>query len=105
MWMVNPSLLCDKHLLGEHVELHMLAGCILKNKSIKGFLDKKIVNPSKIYERHKDIVKEMKKRGFNHRSDLPDLSGKELPACEVNVEKSVRELFSRCEKCRARKSD
>lgn len=28
MWMVDPKIMCRKHLLGEHLELHMLAGCI-----------------------------------------------------------------------------
>ena len=23
MWMVNPKMMCNKHLLGEHVELHL----------------------------------------------------------------------------------
>ena len=39
MWMVNPEILCRKHLLGEHVELHMLVGWIIKGKSIQGYLD------------------------------------------------------------------
>ena len=26
MWMVNPGFMCNKHLLGEHVECHMLVG-------------------------------------------------------------------------------
>jgi hypothetical protein len=32
MWMVDPRLVCSKHLLGEHVELHMFVGCLLKRK-------------------------------------------------------------------------
>ncbi|MEZ0346180.1 MAG: pyrimidine dimer DNA glycosylase/endonuclease V, partial [Infirmifilum sp.] len=26
--MVPPSIMCDRHLLGEHVELHMLVGAL-----------------------------------------------------------------------------
>jgi len=26
MWMLNPKALCRKHLMGEHVEIHMLVG-------------------------------------------------------------------------------
>jgi hypothetical protein len=28
MWMVPPKVMCRKHLLGEHVEIHMLAGSL-----------------------------------------------------------------------------
>ena len=34
MWLVPPSHMCRKHLLGEHVELHMLLGTLKKGKSI-----------------------------------------------------------------------
>lgn len=39
-WLVDPRCLCDKHLLGEHVEHHMFIGTLRKNKSIQGYLDK-----------------------------------------------------------------
>ena len=34
MWMIDPTMLCTKHLLGEHVELHMFVGTINKNKKL-----------------------------------------------------------------------
>jgi hypothetical protein len=30
MWLVDPALLCDKHLLGEHGELHKFQHCFVK---------------------------------------------------------------------------
>ena len=38
MWMLPPKGLCRKHLLGEHVELHMLLGSMRRGKNIDGFL-------------------------------------------------------------------
>ena len=38
MWMVDPKKMCRKHLLGEHVEIHMMVGTLLKGRSIDGFL-------------------------------------------------------------------
>ena len=36
MWMLPPECMCRKHLLGEHVELHMLLGSMRRGKSIEG---------------------------------------------------------------------
>ena len=38
MWMVDPKIMCRKHLLGEHVEHHMFVGTINKRISIVGYL-------------------------------------------------------------------
>ena len=40
MWMIAPRKMCRNHLLGEHKELHQAVGSILKNKSLKGHLEK-----------------------------------------------------------------
>ena len=36
MWMVPVQYMCRKHLLGEHVEHHMLVGSIHKGLSMRG---------------------------------------------------------------------
>lgn len=66
MWMINPSLLCDKHLLGEHFEIHKLIGCLKKRKSIQDIFDKKLIDPKLIYKRHSDLVKEMNNNRSNN---------------------------------------
>ena len=38
MWMLPTAGMCRKHLLGEHVELHMLLGSLRRGKNIEGFL-------------------------------------------------------------------
>ena len=40
MWMVDPRIMCRQHLLGEHVEIHMFVGAISRGKSVKGYLEK-----------------------------------------------------------------
>lgn len=105
MWMINPKFLCRNHLVGEHVELHMLLGSLKKDKNIEGFIADKLVEPQSIQERHKELVGEMDKRGYNHKSELgsEDLKAIEsAPKGEVDLEANRRELWNRCEKCRKR---
>jgi len=101
MWNVNPELMCNQHLLGEHVEMHMFIGVINKNKSIKGYLDKGLVEIHNIKKRHDSLAKEMKKRGFNHKSELPEYN--KIKKGKVNIRKNKIELFKRCKKCRRKK--
>ena len=102
MWMVNPEILCRKHLLGEHVELHMLVGCIIKGKSIQGYLDTGLVETGSIYRRHNELTKEIKRRGYNHKSPL-EITEKVYPARgKVNVTKSLEDLSQRCKECTLR---
>lgn len=42
MWMLPPETMCRKHLLGEHVELHMLLGTMKRGRRIDGFLAGKL---------------------------------------------------------------
>lgn len=98
MWMVSPDKMCRKHLLGEHVELHMLVGSLNRNKSIQGFLDKGLLEPQNIQQRHDVLVQEMKNRGYKHNSPLPDFHTDIVG--EVSVEKSESDLKERCEVCR-----
>lgn len=98
MWNVKPELLCNKHLLGEHVEMHMFAGTIKRNKSIKGFLSKGFVETGNITKRHNELATEMLKRGINHKSELTlDVKNNEG---FVDVLNSLADLAKRCEKCR-----
>jgi len=105
MWMVDPAIMCRKHLLGEHVELHMLIGTIKKGVSIRGYVEKGLVEPFHIHLRHSQLVEEMEKRGYKHLSmienpvDLIKLGSKELNAV-VDREESLKELLRRCSECR-----
>lgn len=103
MWMIDPKLMCDQHLLGEHVELHMLVGSIKRKKSISGFLDKKLLEPMAIKSRHAALVQEMEKRGMNHKSPLKEFDIGYLSiraATKVDINKSILDLEKRCQDCR-----
>jgi hypothetical protein len=100
MWAVNPKVLCQKHLLGEHVETHMFVGTIRKGISIQGYIDKGLVNPARIIERHDLLAKEMTRRGMNHKSPIPLI--KLPPEKPIAVKHSLRELKRRCPDCQAR---
>jgi hypothetical protein len=105
MWNVPANYLCDKHLLGEHVELHMFIGALANGKSLKGYIDKGLVEVHNIPHRHYVIVREMLIRGFNHVSLIDDSDAKLLKSCRmgrVDKEKSIKELCYRCKECNER---
>jgi len=99
MWKVNPELLCDKHLLGEHVEMHMFAGCLRKGTSLKGYLERGLVEIDKILVRHDILAIEMRKRGMKHKSPLAYVWQTRV-AGYVNIHDSIEELKRRCPDCR-----
>jgi hypothetical protein len=66
MWNVDPKLLCHKHLLGEHLEMHMFASAIRENKSIARYLANGLVEPERIVKRHNELAQEMLDRGYRH---------------------------------------
>lgn len=101
MWMVDPRTMCRQHLLGEHVEIHMLVGTLKRGKSIRGFLAGGLVEPQSIQLRHDDLVTEMTARGYNHQSPLPDLPPQD-PGWVVDSDKSLEDLLNRCPECRSR---
>ena len=75
IWDCPASLLSDKHLLGEHVELHTIY-----NAHMRGLTGGYSRHPetlrwaghlAALYARHEEQAQEMAARGFNHRSPLP----------------------------------
>lgn len=109
MWMVNPEILCRKHLLGEHVEMHMFIGHLKKKRGISGYLKNNCLEPRSIFQRHEDLVKEMLKRGYKHKSSMSEEDCSiilELPEyCqywEINRAENEMNLLKRCLGCYAR---
>ena len=98
MWGVNTNILCRQHLLGEHKEVHMLVGCLNKDKNIKGFIDLGHVQINLIKKRHNQLVKEMKKRGYNHQSPLPEFKSKNIG--KIDLKYNLNDLSNRCKECR-----
>lgn len=100
MWNVNPEFLCTKHLLGEHVETHMFCGTINKGISIKGYVEKGLVEVQNIKTRHDELRDEMIKRGMKHNSPLPEY--KSWNEGSIDIDNNIEELKRRCPQCRQR---
>ncbi len=98
MWKLPVKMMCRNHLLGEHLEMHMFVGCLNRNKSVEGYLNKGLLEIHNLENRHEKLVKEMLKRGFNHNSPLPEFARKKLG--KINIQKNKKELLNRCEKCK-----
>lgn len=102
-WNVDPELMCDNHLLGEHNEIHKAVGSIESGRSIQGHIDKGQLNPRDFKRRHDVVVSEMKKRDMNHNSPLE--SSADLSEFDwVNISKGVNimDLWMRCDECHER---
>jgi hypothetical protein len=104
MWMVDPIILCKNHLLGEHGEIHKHLWTFLKRHKKDKYIKNNCIEPSAMERRHNALVKEMLRRGYNHKSPYtqPDISY--LPwyqqCYKVDRNKSLKELVSRCPECR-----
>lgn len=108
MWMVDPLYLCDRHLLGEHGEIHKHLPSFRKGYSVKGrFTPVVQIQLNALVERHDQLAEEMIARGMNHSSpltDVPDLQKiyPEYYDLEVDIDISLADLYERCPRCRAR---
>lgn len=104
MWGIDPALLCDRHLLGEHAELHQLVGTIERHPHgeaiARGHAEKGNIDTSLIETRHEVLAAELTRRGFAHDSPIVI---EDRPAIgSIDIEANRQELASRCEACRAR---
>jgi hypothetical protein len=107
MWLdTAPSKLCKQHLLGLHKELHQESGTIKNHQYGEaiavGHYKLGQISAEKIESKHDDVVKEMNKRGINHKSPLKyrDYTGLHswmlgFPAALLNK----ISLANRCENC------
>ena len=112
MWMgADPKFMCRQHLLGEHRELHALMVMITANVSLGGFIKKDLIEPSSIWTRHEEIILEMHRRGYRHKTPLYVNRFYFVMAMQreqnnvwwlhkVDVKKSLKELLYRCIACK-----
>jgi hypothetical protein len=106
MWGIDPKKLCNQHLLGEHVEMHMFVGCIKKGVSLKGYYDKKLVCTNLIKKRHDDLAMEMISRGMKHKSPIVKMDYfSDFKYGKIDIKANIYELINRCPKCRERISN
>ena len=101
MWNVKPEVMCRKHLLGEHVEMHMFLSALTSGKKLDGYVRSGFVEIHNIKRRHNELAQEMVRRGYRHNSPMEDslflaMSG------SVESRRSYEELRSRCAECERR---
>jgi len=105
MWMVDPRILCRNHLLGEHLEHHIFIGTIKKRKCVDGYIKNNYFQPRALFERHNSLVREMERRGYNHKSPIMESDCDicylpfEYQIWQIDRKKSLNDLLSRCHKC------
>lgn len=104
MWMIDPKLLCNQHLLGEHNEIHKHRPSFVKHHSIAGRVSPVVqIEPESMQARHDALAAEMLRRGMKHKSpyEQPDLSylPDEHRMAKVDVRVSRAELMYRCYAC------
>jgi hypothetical protein len=73
VWDIEPSKLCNNHLLGEHREIHAIWTILTEGK--RGYSRhpetlRWVGKLKALYKRHEEVVSEMTKRGFSHMSPL-----------------------------------
>ncbi|MEI7615333.1 MAG: pyrimidine dimer DNA glycosylase/endonuclease V [Actinomycetota bacterium] len=103
MWGVDTKKLCNQHLLGEHLEMHMFTGCIKKGIKLNGYYDNKLVCTDLIKKRHDDLADEMILRNMKHKSPLAEMDFfKDCKFGEIDIEANISELKRRCPKCKER---
>ena len=111
MWMTPAEFLCRNHLLGEHKEIHQLLGTLKKGFNIQGYINHNCIEIRSIKLRHDELVKEMIKRGYNHKSpivhtqeeiinELTTHLNKEQIDYRIDIDSSFDDLMCRCDKCR-----
>lgn len=75
VWDIHPKHLCRKHLLAEHRELHGLWNILTKHGGQGGYSRhpetlRWVDKTRALYDRHKALIKEFTRRGYQHHSPL-----------------------------------
>ena len=107
MWMLEPKILCCKHLLGGHCELHKHKHVFEKHYSIFGRIYPTVlIEPENMKKRHDDLAQEMLSRGYNHQSSYEQPSLSHLPDdqryAKADLEYNLGDLYDRCPECKKR---
>ena len=101
MWLVPMHLLCRQHFLGNHRELHTMWRSIELGKYhlIHGHTKKGQIDVSQIISQHEACEAEMVRRGYNHKSPLPEYAPvviqdfiDQFGIVPVDIEKSLKDL-------------
>lgn len=104
---VNPTLICNQHLIAEHYELHMYIGALNKGRSLEGYKQAGILQLSQLRKRHNELAAEMitrkKKDGspVRHNSPLPAFVTYGDDGWLQSAEDEI-EVLKQCSECKKR---
>ena len=104
IWGVDPSLMCQRHILGEHREMHALVVMIrlgTKKSQLEAHCRLGQVAIHQIVDRHELLVEEMERRGWNHKTPMGE-SERALLWVEGEIDslRNLSLLSERCPLCR-----
>ncbi len=92
IWDVEPSVLCRRHLLSEHRELHGLWNILTKHKGKGGYSKhpetlRWIGKEKALYLRHEAQVREFIERGYKHHTPLEEeyIKGSKIQTFFINT--------------------
>lgn len=106
--MVAPEEMCNKHLLGEHGELHKFLHNWEKKHRVDGRLAGNAMEPGAYKARHDALAAEMTARGMDHKSPIEQPDFSYLPVHQqnftVDVEANRLLLVARCNACLSRRT-
>lgn len=81
----------------------MFTGCIKKGTNLNGYYKNKLVCTNLIKKRHDELVNEIISRNMKHKSPLPEIDFfKDFKYGEIDIEANIKELISRCPRCKER---
>jgi len=100
--MLDPRIMCSRHLLGEHAEIHMFVAAINRGYSVKGYLEKGLLEVHNLYNRHQELAKEMIQRNYRHNSQIDRKWKQAKTLGYIDRKKNLRQLINRCQRCRER---
>lgn len=106
MWMVDPKILCQHHLMFEHLSLHAFMARLNLGYSLLGYVEHNLVEVAHLGHRHRVLVGEMVHRGLNHNSELPQITNTSNYQAyrhhKVDRAKAISTLLGTCPRCRER---
>lgn len=103
MWMINPKMMCNKHLIEEHAGLHKFLSNIKFKSCLKRAVESKRIELISYQERHDLLEKEITNRNNKTKPTpitMPDLSHIEKEYfIHIDRAQSIRALCTLCNKC------
>ncbi len=100
IWDLPPSVFCREHLLGEHSELHALWQILVEDQKAYNQHPETCRWRGKrraLFERHRKLVEEMKRRGYDHDSPLnpEEATGSNEQTEFVNLPEKQEQILKR----------